>query len=99
MQKKNKFKPLITRVKLNPEQAVLTCSCYSVQRSYGGAESLFVNTPVIVVQYCIIDINTGFKSVAAYAMKAGSINTPGAIWSNNGGWHDVVTANFSASSS
>jgi hypothetical protein len=24
-----KFKPKITRVKLNPEQAVLTCVCYS----------------------------------------------------------------------
>jgi hypothetical protein len=27
--KKKKFKPVITRVKLNPEQAVLTCNCYS----------------------------------------------------------------------
>lgn len=27
--KKPKFKPVITRVKLNPEQAVLTCNCYS----------------------------------------------------------------------
>jgi hypothetical protein len=29
MLKKPKFKPEITRIKLNPEQAVLTCSCYS----------------------------------------------------------------------
>jgi len=29
MPKKLKFKPSITRVKLNPEQAVLICSCYS----------------------------------------------------------------------
>jgi len=32
MEKKNgrkpKFKPTITRIKLNPEQAVLACSCY-----------------------------------------------------------------------
>ena len=27
MSKKPKFKPVITRVKLNPEQAVLTCTC------------------------------------------------------------------------
>jgi hypothetical protein len=27
MAKKPKFKPVITRVKLNPEQAVLTCTC------------------------------------------------------------------------
>ena len=28
MPKKKKFKPEITRIKLNPEQAVLSCSCY-----------------------------------------------------------------------
>jgi hypothetical protein len=27
--KKPKFKPAVTRVKLNPEQAVLSCDCYS----------------------------------------------------------------------
>lgn len=31
MSKKKKFKPVITRVKLNPEQAVLQCSCYNQQ--------------------------------------------------------------------
>lgn len=29
MPRKPKFKPVITRVKLNPEQAVLSCSCYT----------------------------------------------------------------------
>ena len=29
MQQKLKFKPVITRVKLNPEQAVLSCGCYN----------------------------------------------------------------------
>lgn len=28
MPKKPRFRPEITRVKLNPEQAVLACSCY-----------------------------------------------------------------------
>lgn len=28
MPSKPKFKPVITRIKLNPEQAVLQCSCY-----------------------------------------------------------------------
>jgi hypothetical protein len=37
MPKKPKFKPEITRVKLNPEQAVLTCSCYSMGYQYQGA--------------------------------------------------------------
>ena len=29
MSRKPKFKPRITRVKLNPEQAVLSCDCYT----------------------------------------------------------------------
>jgi len=29
MGRKPKFKPMITRIKLNPEQAVLSCNCYS----------------------------------------------------------------------
>jgi hypothetical protein len=28
MSRKPKFKPAMTRVKLNPEQAVLTCTCH-----------------------------------------------------------------------
>ena len=28
MQKKIKFKPKITRIRLNPDQAVLSCSCW-----------------------------------------------------------------------
>jgi len=32
MPRKPKFKPVITRVKLNPEQAVLSCACYQ----FGG---------------------------------------------------------------
>lgn len=37
--KKPKFKPVITRIKLNPEQAVLQCSCYDigVKIESGGA--------------------------------------------------------------
>jgi len=30
MPRKPKFRPKITRVKLNPEQAVLQCSCYDI---------------------------------------------------------------------
>lgn len=29
MGRKPKFKPMITRIKLNPEQAVLTCNCFN----------------------------------------------------------------------
>lgn len=34
--KKKKFKPVITRVKLNPEQAVLACSCFSTGYMWPG---------------------------------------------------------------
>lgn len=34
--KKKKFKPTITRVKLNPEQAVLSCTCYDGGRDDSG---------------------------------------------------------------
>ncbi len=37
--KKPKFHPVITRVKLNPEQAVLQCSCYSAGQRLGTDES------------------------------------------------------------
>lgn len=37
MAKKPKFKPLITRIELNPEQSVLYCPGYSVD--YGGIAS------------------------------------------------------------
>lgn len=35
MPRKPKFRPLITRVKLNPEQAVLQCSCIDDESSGG----------------------------------------------------------------
>ena len=36
--KKKKFKPTITMVKLNPEQAVLSCTCYSGGKDSDGGE-------------------------------------------------------------
>ena len=36
MAKKPKFQPQIVRVKLNPEQAVLSCNCYNVSRAAMG---------------------------------------------------------------
>jgi hypothetical protein len=38
-ERKPKFKPTVTRVKLNPEQAVLSCDCYNIGLgiyNYGG---------------------------------------------------------------
>jgi len=41
MTEKIRFKPVITRIKLNPEQAVLACGCYGLGRksSSGGTTS------------------------------------------------------------
>ena len=38
MPRKPKFRPVITRVKLNPEQAVLTCMCYDNSLIVGPSE-------------------------------------------------------------
>lgn len=36
MPRKLRFKPTITRVKLNPEQAVLSCACYALDHRVAG---------------------------------------------------------------
>lgn len=36
MYKKIKFKPEITRIRLNPEQAVLQCNCFDTSRVWVG---------------------------------------------------------------
>lgn len=40
MPKKPKFKPIITRVKLNPEQAVMSC-CAQPQKGRGSPEPVY----------------------------------------------------------
>ena len=40
MAKKQKFKPTVTRVKLNPEQAVLNCACYNTGLSMVSGSTL-----------------------------------------------------------
>lgn len=37
MSRKPKFRPVITKVKLNPEQAVLQCDCYDEDRLFYGS--------------------------------------------------------------
>ena len=41
MAQKLKFRPVVTRVKLNPEQAVLFCACFTglTQRNAGAGRS------------------------------------------------------------
>ncbi|NLO91281.1 MAG: hypothetical protein GX410_04730 [Elusimicrobia bacterium] len=48
MKGKPKFTPEITRIKLNPEQAVLACSCYTNRRAfepywYGPGYPMMIN--------------------------------------------------------
>jgi len=40
MQKRPKFNPEITRVELNPEQAVLACNCHTTGFMPGGAQRM-----------------------------------------------------------
>lgn len=37
MSQKMKFNPIVTRIKLNPEQAVLLCTCFSSGRAISTA--------------------------------------------------------------
>lgn len=37
MSKKPKFKPEVTRIALNPEQAVLLCACYDTSHQINGS--------------------------------------------------------------
>ncbi len=41
MAKKKRFKPIITRVKLNPEQAILSCACWNCGYSTSTSGSFF----------------------------------------------------------
>lgn len=61
MQKKPKFNPKITRVELNPEQAVLACACYSTQKGYdvmSGVSAadvcLSTTTPKVIGNYAYV---------------------------------------------
>ena len=55
MPRKPKFKPVITRVKLNPEQAVLSCNCYYFGVRWAGA--MLADPPLTGIGYC----NAGSK--------------------------------------
>jgi hypothetical protein len=71
MARKSKFKPVITRVKLNPEQAVLSCSCYTAgfvqhpsNMNWANTNERFsaCNVKAIVsnIRGCLVGVNAGF---------------------------------------
>ncbi len=60
MQRKLKFRPVVTRIKLNPEQAVLSCACYTtglraIFIASAGRTSNSLNNP----RYCFYSVMTG----------------------------------------
>lgn len=72
MSKKMKFKPEITRVRLNPEQAVLACTCYSgglrwdvgnLGRRWGDSDQLYTacwpTRSIAMIRRCEKDFGTG----------------------------------------
>lgn len=52
LSKKPKFKPEITRVKLNPEQAVLACTCYDNGMQAVIGTAYYENASGHVGPYC-----------------------------------------------
>jgi hypothetical protein len=81
MAKKLRFKPTITRVKLNPEQAVLSCDCYGLDHRVAagtywsnGIAAKFCNgksNPDILI--CGNDVpDSGHGSHSAWEYNTGS---------------------------
>ncbi|MBU1367323.1 MAG: hypothetical protein KJ711_05880, partial [Candidatus Omnitrophica bacterium] len=55
-----KFRPEITRVKLNPEQAVLTCACYQPTGYFGfHATGVHMQRPEVMVHHGICQADGG----------------------------------------
>lgn len=46
MPEKMKFKPVVTQIKLNPEQAVLACLCYTVGRYWRRTRARSIGTTI-----------------------------------------------------
>jgi hypothetical protein len=67
---KLKFKPVVTRIKLNPEQAVLTCNCYSNWKT--GAESS---------NWTDLPARSGFVCSTGYRPGGGSSHSSVCWWS------------------
>lgn len=65
MPKKTKFKPEIRRVELNPEQAVLSCNCYTGSAQAGSFT--FAN-----MTYCKTGKSWGLTCAAYQSPTAGS---------------------------
>lgn len=76
MSVKLKFKPVITRVRLNPEQAVLLCPCWDINSQATAVTSLRRATDP-QYSYCDVD-RTGNKlySSIATCLASGTTSAP-----------------------
>lgn len=75
MSRKPKFRPVITRVKLNPEQAVLICTCFQYGwhfPTHGGTESqTFAQYDTCERKFCSYT-SRAFDHSAAHGQSAAS---------------------------
>jgi len=67
MVQKLKFKPVVTRVKLNPEQAVLFCACYSgiLLRSTGNNIRVSTCVTRVGANKCVLTASCRSTSTSA----------------------------------
>lgn len=87
--RKPKFDPVITRVKLNPEQAVLSCDCWGVGwRAYGHVREAGSNFHALSTgQNCTYDVD-GFK----WDEGVVATNSPGQPCSSETGYINQLSA-------
>jgi hypothetical protein len=85
MSRRPKFKPEIRRIKLNPEQAVLACSCYANGHRYSGTSLNGPNMGVVACgpggradfmsdapKSCTLPTGSGFTHYATMTLSANS---------------------------
>jgi hypothetical protein len=68
MSNKPKFKPEITRIKLNPEQAVLTCSCFNTGHNWLGTANLAPG--LVSATACVIGAKSALQKYACVTNNA-----------------------------
>ena len=78
MKQKPRFTPKVFRIKLNPEQSVLTCQCYNggIRAPFGNAyhtnmDAACVSTSKTIAFYCPTASNQSFPFGYVYGVDAG----------------------------
>lgn len=79
MGRKPKFRPKVTKIKLNPEQAVLSCSCYNLGVRWAASRL------VVTVDFHAADTSgvcDGRTKVGSYYTYGVMFGNPTAPWSH-----------------